>query len=142
MRLAALLALAAAPAHAALPCDVYDELVAEAVMVMQIADIAVVAPESGSACTVRGTVVRTFAGPHPPGTRIQTSIPCDGYPLPPGVVPDIEIGATLYWDFDALSSAAVIELHIAPEGGPAGYGAGVAVLAEPTEAPARAPTCG
>jgi hypothetical protein len=133
---------AAGPAMAALQCQYYDQMVAEAPMVMQIAVESVVPPEGGGQgrCIVSGEIVRSFKGPHPVGTGVQTAIPCEA-PLPEGAAADIEIGATIWWDFDALAAAAVIELHAAPEGGPAGYGAGVRLLDAPTAAPVWTPHC-
>jgi hypothetical protein len=135
--------VAAAPAQAALQCNYYDDMVAEAVMVMQIVPTEVVPPEGGGQgnCEVSGEIVRSFLGPHPVGTVIRTTIRCES-PLPPDVTAPVEVGGTVWWDFEALRDAAVIELHIAPEGGPAGYGSGVAILPAPTEAPARVSACG
>ena len=137
-------ALAAPPARAALECQYYDQMVAQAVMIMQIEKTTVTPPsatDSRNRCTVQGTIVRSFLGPHPVGTLIETVIPCIGYPLPPGTDDDIEIGATVFKDFDALRDAAVIELHIAPEGGPAGYGAGARLLDAATDAPTYTSFC-
>jgi hypothetical protein len=133
---------AAGPAMAALQCQYYDQMVAEAVMVMQIAVQSVEPPEGGGQgrCSVTGEIVRSFKGPHPVGTVVQTAIPCEA-PLPDGAEAAIEIGPTIWWKFDALAAARVIELHIAPGGGPAGYGAGVRLLAAPTDAPVWEPLC-
>lgn len=130
------------PARAALECQYYDQMVAEAVMVMQVAVESVVPPAGGGQgeCIVTGEMVRNFKGPHPVGTRIQTSIPCEA-PVPEGVTPEVFVGATAWWRYAALAEAVVIELHIAAEGGPAGYGAGVVLLEAPTEAPAWEPVC-
>lgn len=135
--------VAAAPAQAALQCDVYDDLVAGAVMIMQIVPTEVLPPDGGGQgkCSVGGEIVRSFLGPHPVGTAIRTAIPCLA-PLEPGSSNEVQVGGELWWDFEALRDAAVIELHIAPEGGPAGYGSGVAILTAPTEAPARVSACG
>ena len=136
------LAMLANGAQAALQCDAYDDLVAQAAMVMQIAVTEVVAPTNDQqVCTLRGQIVRSFSGPHPVGTPIETLIGCDGYPIPQASEPVIEVGPTIYWDFDALRAAAVIELHIAAAGGPAGHGAGVWLLDAPTDAPQWQPYC-
>ena len=74
----ALIVLADVPrAQAALQCEYYDQLVAEAAMVMQIAPSLIEAPAAQSEfCRVQGEVIRAFKGPHPVGTMIETSIPC------------------------------------------------------------------
>lgn len=137
------LAMLADGAQAALQCDAYDDLVAQAVMVMQIAVTEVVAPTNDQqVCILRGQIVRSFSGPHPVGTQIETALGCDGYPIPEGVEPVVEVGPRMFWDFDTLRAAAVIELHIAAQGGPAGFGAGVWLLDAPTDAPQWQPSCG
>ena len=143
--LRALLALAVLmppPAQAALPCDVYDEQVAAAAMILQIGAIEVERPPLGDLrCTLRGTVLQSFRGPIAPGTRIETRLACAGYPEAADEEIPVEPGSTVYWDFDALRGAAVIELHIAAEGGPAGSGAGVVLLDAVTDAPAFRGSC-
>jgi hypothetical protein len=135
--------LAAPSAHAALQCEYYDDLVDAAAMVMQIGETEVTAPEAvGGTCRVTGTILRSFQGPHPVGTRIETQVPCHGYPITTDEEIPIEVGPTIFWQFDALTDAAVIELHIAAEGGPAGYGSGVYLLDIPTDTPARLSACG
>jgi hypothetical protein len=90
---------------------------------------------------VTGEIVQSFLGPHPVGTVIQTEIPCTAPLDDPNAEPAVEVGPTFWWDFEALQGAAVIELHIAPEGGPAGYGAGVMILDAPTDEPMWTPYC-
>jgi hypothetical protein len=130
----------ALPAEAALPCDVYDQIVAGAVMIMQVVPTSVTPPEGGGQgrCTFRGEIVRSFLGPHPVGTAIVTSISCMA-PFEPGSDRDIEVGGTMWTDFEALRDAAVVELHISPEGGP--LDTGVVFLDAPTDAPARVSAC-
>lgn len=142
--LAGLIVLGAAgPAAAALECRYYDEMVLDAVMVMQVAVASVVPPAGGGQgdCVLTGEIVRNFKGPHPVGTRIQTTVFCEA-PVADGVEPDVMVGATIWWRYAALAEAAVVELHIGPGGGPAGYGAGVVLLEAPTEAPAWVSACG
>jgi hypothetical protein len=135
--------LAAPPAQAALQCQHYDDLVDAAAMVMQIGETDVTAPEViGGTCRVTGTILRGFLGPHAVGTRIETQVPCHGYPITTDEEIPVEVGPTIFWQFDALNDAAVVELHIAAEGGPAGYGSGVYLLDAPTDTPARVSACG
>jgi hypothetical protein len=140
--LAAGLLVWAGTAQAALRCDDLDALVAQAVMIQQVVPSEVIPPEGGGQglCTLRAEVVRSFMGPHPVGTLIRTSIPCLA-PLAPGSFQEPSPGGATLWDFEALRDAPVIELHIAPEGGPAGYGAGVVILDAPTDAPERRSAC-
>ncbi|NCO86885.1 MAG: hypothetical protein GW886_09700 [Rhodobacterales bacterium] len=130
---AALLAVIAGPAAAMLQCHHYDEMVAEATMVMQIAPTDVTGPDPAGNCTVTGTIVRSFKGPHPAGTLVGTMVPCDN--------PQMLIGATIWQDAAALRRARIVELHIAPTGGPAGYGAGVLLLDAETDAPTLTSFC-
>ena len=132
----------AVPAQAALRCDDIDYFVAQAVMIQQVVPSEVIPPEGGGQglCTLRGEIVRSFMGPHPVGTLIRTTIPCQA-PLEPGEIEEVIPGGDTIWDFEALRDAPVIELHIAPEGGNAGYGAGVVLLDAPTDAPARRSAC-
>jgi hypothetical protein len=132
-----------ATAQAALQCNYYDDFVAAAVMVMQIDDVTVSPPATpGADCTVSGTIVRSFLGPHPVGTRVQTPVPCIGVPAALGGDGEIEVGPAIYKDYAALVAAPVIELHIAPESGPAGHGAGVVLLEAPTDSPQYTSMCG
>jgi len=142
--LAAGMTVSALPAQAALECHVYDDMVAAAVMVMQITPSSVVPPEAGGQgnCTVTGEIVQSFLGPHPVGTVVQTQIPCMAPVSDPNVEVPLLVGPTLWWDLDALQAAAVIELHIAPEGGPAGHGTGVLLLDAPTAEPMWQSRCG
>lgn len=134
-------AVLAVPAEAALPCNVYDDFVAGAVMIMQVVPTSVTPPEGGGQgiCTFRGEMVRSFLGPHPVGTAIETSISCMA-PFEPGSDRDIMVGGTVWTDFEALRDAAVVELHISPEGGP--VDTGVVLLEAPTDASARESACG
>lgn len=138
-----ILLAAAGPAVAALPCNAYDEMVGQAVMVMQVDVESVVPPAGGGqgGCVLTGEIVRNFKGPHPVGTRIQTMVFCEA-PVTDGGEPEVMVGATIWWNFAALAQADVVELHIAAEGGPAGYGAGVVLLEVPTDAPAWTSFCG
>ncbi len=142
--LAAVTTIAALPAQAALECHVYDDMVAAAVMVMQIAPTSFVPPPGGGQgnCTVTGEIVQSFLGPHPVGTVVQTRIPCTAPMADPDAEMPIMVGPTLWWDLDALQAAAVIELHIAPEGGPAGHGTGVVLLDAATSEPMWQSRCG
>ncbi len=137
LALAAASTVAAFPVQAALECSAYDDLVAQAVMIMQIAPSNIVPPEGGGEgnCTVTGAIVRSFLGPHPVGTVVQTAIPCKAPITNPDLANPVTVGPTRWWDYAELQAAAVIELHIAPTGGPAGHGAGVVLLEEPSEAP-------
>jgi hypothetical protein len=136
--------LAALPAQAALECQVYDDMIAAAVMVMQIKPTSIVPPQAAGQgnCTLTGEIVQSFLGPHPVGTVVQTSIPCTAPVADPDVEVPVVVGPTLWWDLDALQAAAVIELHIAPEGGPAGHGTGVVLLDAATSEPAWQSRCG
>jgi hypothetical protein len=130
-------------AQAALQCDAYDELVAQSVMIMQIGDITLTRPPFEEIrCTLQGTVLVNFLGPHEPGTRIQTEVTCDGYALQDNEIPNIEIGPAIYWDYDRMAASPVIELHIAPGGGPSGAGAGIVLLDAVTETPQYSSFCG
>lgn len=135
--------MVAGPAQAALECQYYDQALAEAVMIMQIDRTEVTLPPDGStSCTLRGTIIRSFLGPHPVGTLIETQVPCDGFVQSTGEPAPIEVGPAIYRSVDALAAAPVVELHIAPEGGPAAYGGGVILLDAPTEAPVSRRFCG
>jgi len=111
-------------------------------MVMQIAVRAVdPAADGETRCRVEGEILRAFKGPHPVGTLIQTMVPCRAGWTDAQGAPVLMVGPEVYHDREALLAAPVIELHIAPTGGPAGYGAGVVLLDAPTEAPAYRSFC-
>lgn len=131
------------PAQAALECQYYDQDVARAVMIMQVATMEVTPPECGGQgqCAYVGEVMPNFRGPKEVGTIIRTSFPCEA-PLEPGSDANFEVGPTVWKDFEALRDAAFMELHIAPEGGPAGHGAGAVIIQALTDAPARRSFCG
>lgn len=140
---AGLLALGAAgPAAAMMQCQHYDEMVAEAATVVQVTPISVVPPPEGGQgdCQLSGKIVRNFKGLFPVGAVIETTVPCDA-PHTSGVARPPMVGATIWRSLAALEGAAVIELHLAGDGGVAGYGAGVVLLEVPTEAPAWRPIC-
>jgi hypothetical protein len=130
------------PVQAAAPCQAYDQAVARAVMIMQVATMEVIPPDGGGLgqCTYIGEVMRNFLGPKEVGTIIRTSIPCEA-PLEPGSDANFEVGPTMWKDFEALRDSPYVELHIAPEGGPAGAGAGAVMIDALTDAPARRSAC-
>ena len=132
----------AQPGAAMMQCHYYDEMVAEAVMVVQVAPSSIVPPPQGGQgdCTLTGKIVRKFKGKYPVGTVIRTSVPCEA-PQTSGPQRPPMVGATMWRSLEALEGAAVIELHLAAEGGPAGYGAGVVLLDAPTETPAWRSVC-
>lgn len=126
--LPALLGLGLAPAAAAInPCYL-DQMVQEAPRVMQIAKQTVEGPDADGHCVLTGTVVRSFRGDIAVGTSVRTTFACSN--------PRLEVGGTTYHDRDAVAAAGAVELHTAPEGGPAGYGWGLLLLDAPTDAPA------
>lgn len=132
----------AQPGAAMIECHYYDEMVAEAVAVVQVAALSIVPPPDGGQgdCTLTGKIVRNFKGKYPVGTVIRATVPCDA-PQTSGAERPPMVGATMWRSLDALEGAAVIELHLATEGGPAGYGAGVVLLDAPTETPAWRSVC-
>jgi hypothetical protein len=132
--------LAPAAAEAALQCNYYDEFVAAAVTVIQIADTTV-APfgDASDICMLDGTVVRSFRGPIATGTLIRTHVPCRGIP---GRTFEGMPGPTIYTDYAALVGAKVVEIHAGAEGGPAGHGAGIVLLPIPTDSPQYQSMCG
>lgn len=136
------LAALASPVQAALPCDVTEQMVLEAVMVMQIAVRAVDEPlPERTTCRVEGEIVRSFKGPHPVGTVIETAVPCRGGWTDADGAPVVMVGPEIFTSREALLAAPVIELHIGATGGPAGYGEGVVLLDAATDAPVWRPEC-
>lgn len=144
MRLTGVMVLlaCAGPVQAALPCDVTEQMVVEAAMVMQISVRAVDEPlPESTTCRVEGEIVRSFRGPLTVGTVIETQVPCRGGWTNADGEPVVMVGADIYTDRDAMLDAPVIELHIADTGGPAGYGEGVVLLEAATDAPVWQPEC-
>jgi hypothetical protein len=131
-----------APACADVLCSSLDAEVARAVMIIQVVPSEVVPPETGGQgmCTMTGEIVQSFLGQHPVGTVIQTRIPCTSPELP-GAEPTVQTEGA-WFQIDLLRATAVIELHIAPQGGPAGGSAGVVLLDGATKSPARRSACG
>lgn len=130
----ALTLLSAVPAVAAVrPCYL-DQMVAEAVTVVQVTDHEVSEPDESGYCTLAGTVVRSFRGVIRPGMRVQTSFACDQpHRADENGVVIVEPGGTTWRDAEPIAQAAVVEIHAEAEGGPAGYGWGLLPLDAPTD---------
>lgn len=127
------LLLAAAPAHAMIECIYYDQMVAEAVDVVQLDDAKVGVPDVNGNCSISGPVSRVFAGGLQADVWLDSAAPCDNAQ---GIA-----GPMIWTNAEALAQAKVIELHLAAGGGIAGYGAGIVLLDAPTETPAWKPIC-
>ncbi len=124
--------LMAGPVTASEPPCIYDELVDQAVDVVQLTDLSLREDGADDICRVEGNVVTVFQGRFQPGQRLRFSVPC-AIDQPP-------VGLTVYHATDALDIAEVIEVHFGADGEVAGYGAGLTVLDAPTNAIAWRPS--
>ena len=102
------LGLAGPPARAALEPCYTDEYIASATMVFQVVDPDIGPIDAYSNCTLTGEIARAFRGPHPVGTRIQTTFACAW---------NGTIGPGVWFDRNGAIAAPVIEVHIRPGGG-------------------------
>jgi hypothetical protein len=128
------LVLLAGPSHAMIQCIYYDEMVAEATLVVQIEGAKISDPDAGGNCVVSGPVVQIFSGAMALGDWIETAVPCHfDEPI---------AGPTIWTSPEALKAARVIELHLNDGQGMTGYGAGIALLDAVTPEPAWKPMCG
>lgn len=132
-RLALALIFLPCVAEAAIQCQYHDEAVAAATVVVQITDPHITPADTPGHCIITGIVQRSFRGDTAIGSTLSTSTPCDSAAFPPG--PQI---VTAQSD---LAAAPVIEMHLTM-GLVASYGAGLAILPDLTDAPARPPLCG
>jgi hypothetical protein len=128
-----LLALLPASAHAAIQCQYHDAAVAEATTVVQIIQPQITYSEEPGYCVITGIVQRSFRGDRTISEKLNTTTPCEANVFPPG--------PQIVTDYAALAAAQVIELHITDHQ-VASDGAGLAILPELTDAPARPPLCG
>lgn len=128
------LTLLACPAQAMIQCIYYDQMVAEAVDVVQLDAAKIGAPDANGNCSISGHISRVFLGMLQVEGWLETAAPCDNVQ---GMV-----GPVMWTDPGALAQAKVIELHLAPGGSIAGYGSGIALLDALTETPAWKPLCG
>ena len=129
---ALLLSFAANASHGMIQCIYYDEMVAEAAVVVQLETPKISEPDAGGNCTISGPVAQVFAGALTQGDWIEASVPCF-YDEPIA-------GPTIWSDEGALKAAKVIELHL--DGSTvAGYGAGIVLLDALTREPAWKPLC-
>ena len=127
------LVVLACPAQAMIQCIYYDQMVAEAVDVVQLDDAKVGAPDASGNCSISGHIARVFAGGLQVDGWLDSAAPCQN-------AQDVA-GPAIYTNADALAQAKVIELHLAAGGGIAGYGAGIKLLDALTESPAWKPLC-
>ncbi len=105
----ALTAVLAAPAHALLAPEYYQEARRSAANHVQIKLDSVEAPDGGmGACPVEGEIVRVFRGAMQPGERVAFTVSCYDY----GTIPD---GATLWTDYDALNQAKFVEAFLSAD---------------------------
>lgn len=123
----------ASSAQAMIQCIYYDQMVAEADLVVQIQDAKIGEADAAGNCAIAGPTAQVFVGTLAVGDWVETGVPCDNAQ---GLV-----GPTIWTDVTGLKAAKVIELHLSG-GSVAGYGAGIALLDSPTETPAWKPLCG
>ena len=123
----------AGSAQAMIQCIYYDQMVAEADLVVQIQDAKIAEADAAGNCAIAGPTAQVFVGTLALGDWVETVVPCDNLE---GIV-----GPTIWSDVAGLKAARVIELHLSG-GSVAGYGAGIALLDGLTETPAWKPLCG
>lgn len=70
-------------AQAALPPCAYEDMIAEAELVIQVQVAQVLPPDDNGTCMVDGTIVRAFRGPLETGGPVRVRVPCDN---PDGMV--------------------------------------------------------
>ena len=126
--------LLAGPANAMIQCIYYDQMIAEAAKVVQIAAPKVGATDANGYCAVSGQISRVFVGAAQVDDWLETSVPCDNVQ---GIA-----GPVIWTAGAALAAAKVIELHLDGADQIAGYGAGVVLLDVLTDSPMWKPLCG
>ena len=126
--------LSAIPSGATLPPCVYDELVAEAVIVLQLTDPRV-ERRGRNICRLTGTVAVVHRGDVSPGQSVTADFAC-AVDRPP------TIGGTVYHAPDGIGAAGAVELHIDASGHIAGEGIGLIALDAVTDRIAWQPYCG
>lgn len=124
----------ALPAHATLSPCVTDDLMREAVLVVQITDQRV-ETFPNNICRISGTVAQVHRGNVLVGQSLAAGFACVTDPS------QIAIGATVYGDPDVLLQAGAVEVHIGPDGHIAAHGNGLLGLDAPTQTIAWEPFC-
>jgi hypothetical protein len=115
------------------PCAT-DDLMAEAVMVVQVVDQEV-RPLGNNICRFSGTIVATHRGLAEVGRNLTADFNC------PLDASQIAIGASWYYNPDDIRAAGALEVHINAEGFIAAFGAGLIALNAPTQSMAWEPFC-
>lgn len=125
---ALVLVLLASPATAAImPCYL-DEMVADAVTVIQVVDQTVTGPDAEGTCGIEGNAARVLRGTVREVAPFRAAFACEN--------PRQLVGGTIYHDRRAVARAGAVELHLDADGLLAGYGWGLVLLDAPTDAPA------
>ena len=124
----------AAPANATLPPCVYDDLMREATMVVQITDHSV-RTLNNNVCEVQGTIIAVHRGSVDVGRTLTARFNCETGDTQP------VIGGAIYSRPEGIAASAAVELHLTADGYIAAEGAGLIGLRAPTQSIAWEPYC-
>lgn len=135
MRLALFLCiLPVLPASAAIRTCQSAHPIADAEVVVQIAELQVRGPDSEGLCTLAGPVVRSFSGPVPLGALVQVTFFCGSGSQEAGV--QTSLGPLVLYDVAEVARAPVAEVHATLDAVIMGGGDSLLLLDAPTEKPA------
>lgn len=122
------------PAHASLSPCVTDDLMREAVLVIQAVDLTV-APIGTNLCSLQGTVATVHRGDVQASQSVTAQFSCLTDPSSVG------IGGTTYINTESVANAGAVELHFNRDGFIAAGGQGLIALDQPTQSITWEPHC-